>query len=362
MTDHYYALILAGGGGTRLWPMSRRDRPKQMLALVDEQHSMFNISVQRLSPLFPAERIYIVTGEKYATGLQQDCPEIPEENFILEPSARNNAAAVALALSVIYKRDPQATVVLLTADHHIRKQDEFRDVLAKAHDIAQDGFIVTLGIEPGFPSTGFGYIRQGESIGTWGGHTAYVARQFTEKPDLETATQFLLSGEYSWNSGMFIWRVDTAMIEFERQQPEMYALMQQLSQVTDTPEYKPLLNRIWEQMPETSIDFAIMEDAAKMAVIPVEIGWSDVGSWASLFDVLELDDAGNHFRGDPSKQIILDTRNTLIYSDRMIVTIGVEDIIVVETDDVIMVCHKDRAQDVKRVVNQLRSEERHDYL
>ncbi len=361
MTDHYYALILAGGGGTRLWPMSRRDRPKQMLSLVEE-HSMFRISVERLSPLFPVDRIYIVTGERYAEGLQSDCPEIPKKNFILEPSARNNAAAVALALSVIQKRDPDATVVLLTADHHIRKKDDFRDVLEKAHDIAQDDAIVTLGISPTFPSTGFGYIRQGDELGTWGAHTAYVARQFTEKPDLETATQFLLSGEYSWNSGMFVWRVDTAMIEFERQQPDMYALMTQIRDATDTDSYAGVLSNVWEKMPETSIDFAIMEDAEKMAVIPVEIGWSDVGSWASLFEVLELDKHGNYFRGEAKNQIILDTKDTLVYSDRMIVTIGVQDVIVVDADDVIMVMHKDRAQDVKRVVNQLRSEERDDYL
>lgn len=361
MTDHYYALILAGGGGTRLWPMSRRDRPKQMLSLVEE-HSMFRISVERLSPLFPVERIYIVTGERYAEGLQQDCPQIPAENFILEPSARNNAAAVALALSVIQKRDPEATVVLLTADHHIRKKDDFRTVLAKAHDVAQDGSIVTLGISPTFPSTGFGYIRQGDELGQWDAYTAYVARQFTEKPDLETATQFVLSGEYSWNSGMFVWRVRTAMAEFERQQPVMYKLMQQIHDATDTPQYQTVLSNVWEAMPETSIDFAIMEDAKKMAVIPVDIGWSDVGSWASLFEVLELDENGNYFRGDTHNQIILDTKDTLVYSDRMIVTIGVENVIVVDAEDVIMVCHKDRAQDVKRVVTQLRAQERHDYL
>ncbi|NJL56312.1 NTP transferase domain-containing protein [bacterium] len=210
MTEHYYALIMAGGGGTRLWPMSRRDKPKQMLSLVEE-HSMFRISVERFSPAFPPERIYVVTGQAYVAGLQADCPEIPAQNFVVEPSARNTAPAAGLAIATIQRRDPQATVVLLTADHHIGKKDVFRDVLAAAHDIAQDGYIVTLGISPAYPSTGFGYIRQGERLLEQRGFTAHIAREFTEKPNLPTATQFLASGEYTWNSGMFVWKADVAM-------------------------------------------------------------------------------------------------------------------------------------------------------
>lgn len=361
MTDHYYALIMAGGGGTRLWPMSRRDRPKQMLSLVEEQ-SMFRISVERLAPLFPPERIYVVTGERYVEGLQADCPEIPAQNFVVEPNARNTAPAAGLAIATIQQRDPQATVVLLTADHHIGKKDAFRDVLATAHDIAQDGYIVTLGISPSYPSTGFGYIRQGEPHAQQNGFTAHVALEFTEKPSLETATQFLASGEYTWNSGMFVWKADVAMGEFARQQPDMHTLLTRIKAAVDTPDYAAVLAETWESIPEDSIDFAIMEGAEKMAVIPVDIGWSDVGSWASLFEVVELDADGNHFRNPADKRIVIDTQDTLVYTNRMAVTIGVKDLILVDTGDVIMVVHKDHAQDVKEVVNRLKAEKRHDYL
>lgn len=360
--DHYYAMIMAGGGGTRLWPLSRQNTPKQILPLVEE-HSLFRTSVLRLAPLFPPEQIYVVAGDNIVDSLQAEAPEIPKENFIIEPYGRDSAPAAALGIAVIQKRDPKATIAILTADHHIAKKETFRNVLKVSAEIAQKGHIVTLGISPTFPATGFGYIRQGEKLEQIGEHTAYVSLGFTEKPDVIRATRFLATGEYTWNSGMFIWTAEMAMSEFERQRPQMYKLMRSLQTTVDTPAFNVKLNEIWEEMPKISIDFAIMEGARHMAVIPVDIGWSDVGSWASLFDVLEQDKFGNCSKGAPAdSRIALDTRDTLVYSQRLTVTIGVRDMIIVDTPDALLICHRDRAQDVRDVVNYLRANKNDDYL
>jgi mannose-1-phosphate guanylyltransferase len=361
MMKNYYALILAGGGGTRLWPMSRQSKPKQMLPLIGA-HSMFRTAVLRLDPLFTPDRIYVSTAHDYVESLRAEAPSIPEENFVVEPSARNNAAAVGLALSVIQKRDPNAVVAMLTADHHIGKIEVFRAVLEAAYQIAVDKQIVTLGISPAFPSTGFGYIQQGAKSGQTLGFDYYVAARFHEKPDVVRATQFVASGQYSWNSGMFIWHIDKAMSEFERQQPAMHELLRTLQLTVDTDQFSATLNNIWEQMPRISIDYAIMEGAKDMTVIPVDIGWSDVGTWSSLYEVLEQDKFGNCGKNGGEKRIVLDAHNSLVFTDKLTVAIGVENIVVVETDDVLMICHKDRAQDVKEIVDYLRANGMTDYL
>ncbi len=359
--EHFYAVILAGGGGTRLWPMSRAELPKQLLALV-EDNSMFRVSVERLAPLFSPEQIYVVTGRKFADAMCADAPEIPRENVICEPYGRNTAAAAALAATVIYQRDPQATIALLTADHHIADKDKFRRVLEAAYQLAQDDYIVTLGISPSLPSTGFGYIRRGELIAEINGFDAYRSRGFTEKPDTRRAKQFIRSGEYSWNAGMFIWKAERALSEFERYQPELAAKMGELQPVVDTPEYDAKLDEVWETVPAAPIDTAVMEKAERIAVIPVDIGWSDVGSWDALFDVLDLDTDGNGFKGSSSDRLIIDTKNTLVYSDKLAVTIGVEDLVIVDTEDVLMVCKRERTQDVKKVVDMLRDMKHETYL
>ncbi len=352
--QHYYALILAGGGGTRLWPMSRKDTPKQMLPLITEA-SLFQTSVERLAPLFFPENIFIVTGQNHVDNLRDSTPHIPAANFIVEPYGRDNAAATALGLAIIEKHDPEAVVAILTADHHIAREDTFRDVLVAAYEIASQGSIVTLGISPSFPATGYGYIQQGRRVGQISNFVYHEATRFTEKPDVVRATQFIASKHYSWNSGMFIWRVETALAEFERQQPTMHTLIRDVQEAVGTPEYAARLVAAWDQMPKKSIDYAIMEGAKNMIVIPIDIGWSDVGSWASLFDVLPQDGFGNCSKGKSAEnRVILDTRDTLVVSDRLTVTIGVENLVVVETEDVLLICHKERTQDIKKIVDYLR--------
>ena len=360
--DRFYALIAAGGQGTRLWPMSRAKLPKQMLPLIDD-HSMFHTSIKRIGGLFSPENTFVVTGRDYADELQAEVPHIPRRNFILEPHAKNTAPALALALAHIQARDPEATVAILTADHHIADRDRFCHVLEVAYQVAQDGRIVTLGISPSHPATGYGYIEQGPVIDEIDGFKVYQSARFTEKPDIVRATQFLASGQYSWNSGMFIWKVSAAMRDLERYQPAMYAMCSYLQSAADSPDYREKLNDIWETMPNLSIDFAIMEKADNIAVIPTDIGWSDVGSWSSLYHILPQDNFGNCIKGAATdNRVILDTRDTLVYSDRLTVAIGVEGIVVVDTDDVLLICHKDRTQDVKQVVNYLKENGSEEYL
>jgi len=361
MYDNFYAVILAGGGGTRLWPMSRKSSPKQLLPLIDDR-TLFKMSVERLAPLFPLERVFVVTGPDYVDKMRQETPEIPVENYIIEPYGRDSAPATALAIAVIHKRDPDAVIALLASDHFIEKEKSFIDILKNAYDFAQNEYIVTLGIAPSFPATGFGYIRQGDLIEKHNGYECYSSLGFTEKPDVVLATEFLASGQYSWNSGMFIWKTERAIAEFERQQPEIYSLLEELNPTIDSPGFHATLLSVWEKMPKTSIDFGIMENAEKMAVIPIEIGWNDVGSWGSLYDVVKRDKFGNAFRGEGADHVVLDTKDTLVFSNRMAVTIGIDDIIIVDTDDVILVCHKDRSQEVKAVVNHLKATKKLEYL
>lgn len=360
-TSHYYAMIMAGGGGTRLWPMSRSTTPKQLLPLV-ENESMFRVSVERLAPLFPRERIYVVAGEALADALRAEVPYIPAENFIIEPYGKDNGPAAALGLTVIHSRDPQATVAYLASDHHISDGAGFRNVLLAAYELAQQGYIATLGISPSYPSTGFGYIRRGTEIDSFQGVRAYESRGFTEKPALERAIQFVQSGEYSWNSGMFIWRAEQALTEFARQRPDMHAQFRALAPTIDTSQYPEAVRQTWDAVERISIDYAVMEGAERVAVLPVDIGWSDIGSWGALFDVVALDEAGNGIRGQGQSHIGIDTSNTLIYADKLVVTVGVSELVVVDTEDALLICHKDRTQDVKNIVAELKANHLEKYL
>ena len=353
--DHFYALIMAGGGGTRLWPLSRRDKPKQVLPLTEER-TLFQVTVERLHDLFQPDQIFVVAGPELSQLLRENTPYIPIENFIVEPSARDSGPAAGLGTSTIMQRDPEAVIAVLSADHHIANEHRFIEALRCAYDYATAGHIVTLGITPSFAATGFGYIQRGEPISACGEFTAYVSQRFTEKPDEATALAFVNSGMYSWNAGIFIWKAKQALAEFERQQPEMHSL---LKQIAASPDQLPAL---WDQMKKLSLDYAIMEGAANVAIIPVDIGWSDVGTWAALFEVLTVDENGNAQRGNFDGHIQIDTHSTLIVSDRMVVTIGVDNLVIVDTDDVILVCHTDRAQDVRNVVQQLRESGREKHL
>ncbi len=354
MFDHYYAVIMAGGGGTRLWPLSRKAKPKQMLRLLDER-SLFQTAIDRLDGIFPPERILVVTVEDQASELLEQCPAIPEENFLLEPMPRGTASVVGLAAIVLQKRDPEAVMAILTSDHIIGNEEGFRHLLLSAYEVAQEGHLVTLGIKPTFPATGYGYIHRGNKLGLFRGLEVYEAIRFIEKPDQDRARVMLAEGDYAWNSGMFVWRVDKILGEFETQIPALFTSLSEIDSALGTSRESETIYDQWSHIEPETIDYGIMEGANKVAVIPAEgLDWSDVGSWDSLFDVIKGDQEGNIVMG--GKHIGLETSNSLVYvtqEHRLIVTIGVEDLVVVDTGDVLLVCHKEQAQEVRKIVNQL---------
>ena len=363
MTEHTYAVIMAGGGGTRLWPVSRKESPKQLLPLLGKE-TLFQSTIARLQGLFPVERILVVTVEEQAKVMQEQVPSIPRENYLIEPAPRGTASVVALAAAVLKKRDPRSIMAIQTADHHIRNQDLFHYLLKTAFDVAEKEYLVTLGITPTFPSTGYGYIQQGKPLDGDHKYPVYQVKRFKEKPDEATAQQLLRSGDHSWNSGMFVWRTDTILAEVKKQMPELYKAVDEIASAWNTDQKDEVIQKLWYDLRIETIDYGIMEKADHVAVMPAGgLGWSDVGSWDSLFEVLLPDMNGNVVAN--AQHLGVDTNNTLVYSvdsQRLIVTIGMDNIVVVDAGDVLMVCRTDQAQKVKNVVEHLKKHNQEKYL
>ena len=355
--NNYYAVIMAGGEGSRLWPLSRQARPKQMVALGTDR-TLFQMAADRLRQIIPSERTFVVTVAAQAENLQEQCPDIPGQNYLLEPMPRGTASVVGLAAAVLRKRDPQAVMAIVTADHLIQNETCFQHLLEDAYTLAQDGYLVTLGIRPTFPATGYGYIQRGEQLGGYD-FLGYQVKQFKEKPDEETARSFLATGDHDWNSGMFIWRVDRIWEEFQRLMPELADRLSTISAAWDMPEQSETLNTLWPTLKPQTIDYGIMENADRVVVLPaVDLGWNDVGSWESLFEVFEPDADGNIILN--AEHLGIDTSDSLVVSDhtqRLIVTLGLNDLIVVDTQDAVLVCSRQDAQKVKEVVNLLKKKE-----
>jgi mannose-1-phosphate guanylyltransferase len=346
----YYAVIMAGGSGTRLWPLSRQHRPKQALTLVGNK-TMFQYAVERIRPIFPVERILVITRGEYASVLSTQVPDLPPENFILEPEGRGTAPAIGLAAIYLQQRDPDATMAILTADHFITETEQFCRVLSTAEQIAADGTLVTLGIPPSSASTGFGYIQHGSALGEKNGFRFYTVQRFVEKPDLMAAQKMVASGTVSWNSGMFICQVERMMREFECQMTDLYARLMEIKNTLGQPGYRATLENNWPLIAKQTIDYGIMESARRVVVIPVEIGWTDIGSWGSLFELLPADTNGNVMVGH---HLDIDTKGTLVFGgNRLVATLGVSNLIIVETDDAVLVCSRAHEQAVKVVVEQL---------
>ncbi len=354
---------MAGGGGTRLWPLSRQARPKQMLPLIEDR-TLFQTAVQRLSGLFPPERIVVVTSKGQSEELRKQSPELPASNFLIEPEPRGTAAAIGLVAAHLQTKHPGAIMVILTADHYIGNEVEFHRHLESAVELANEGKLVTLGIEPSYPATLYGYIQQGRPLGKRGDYETFEVKRFKEKPSKEEAERMIAGGDHTWNSGMFIWKAQRIWEEFELQMPDLHAALVKIQKVWGTLELGEVLGYEWPRIAAQTIDYGVMENARDVAVIPAkDMDWNDVGSWNSLFDVLELDDSGNLIIGE--KYLGIDSRNSLVHSNgqgRMIVTVGVSDLVVVDTGDVLLICSKESSQDLRKVIARLKENGLENYL
>jgi mannose-1-phosphate guanylyltransferase len=348
-----YVAILAGGSGTRLWPLSRSRRPKQLLPLIGDR-SLIQATVDRVAALVPHECILVITEASHADDLRAQLPELPTENIVVEPMRRGTAAAVGLAATVIARRDSAASMASLHSDHAVAAPDDFRRALAAGFEVAEsDDWLVTLGIKPSSPHTGMGYIEVGPPIGDFGGRTAHRALRFVEKPDVDKARQFVAQG-YLWNPGYFLWQVPVILDAFARLLPAMRGPLSEVGAALGTPGEPSVLRAAYERMPTETIDFGIMERADKVATIPSDFGWTDIGSWRELLEMAPKDADGNVIRGD---HLGIDTRRTLVYgADRPVFTVGVEDLVIVDAGDALLICRPGQAERVKELVELLQAD------
>ncbi len=355
-----FALILAGGTGTRLWPKSRKNRPKQLLDIV-AKNTMLQETFMRVRPILEPHQIFVVTNRTYAPTIKAQLPLVPGRNIITEPVGKGTAPCIGLSVLYMRRVKPDEVMASLHADHVIENAEEFRRALLAAAKVAEEGYLVTLGIKPSCPETGYGYICQGEFWKEVDGFPVYRVQSFTEKPDYETACSFLAHGGYYWNSGIFVWKLSTIMEEFREHLPRLYSQLLRIDEAIGTEEEEEVLEEVWQEVESESIDQGIMEKSSRVMVIPVDIGWSDVGNWATLADILPKDEENNVIVG--GAHIGIDTTGSLLYSTkRLIATVGLKDMIVVDTDDVILVCPKSRAQDVKKLVEKLKGKNMDEYL
>ena len=352
-----FALILAGGTGTRLWPSSRTALPKQLLDLGNGQ-TMMQATVERIRPIIELDHVFVATNQAYGQIIQTQIPALLPQNIIAEPSGKSTAPCIGLAAVHMNRLDPEAIMASLHADHFIADEEGFRQALLAAEEVAREGYLVTLGVTPNSPETGYGYVKRATEIGRYNNYLVYEVERFLEKPDLATAQRFLASGEYYWNSGIFIWQLSTLLEAFETCMPQF---RQQLDQIAAAIETGQPIESIWAKIMPESIDVGIMERAKKVAVVPFDVGWNDVGSWAAIHEINPVDEAGNVVLG--AEHIGFGTQGSLIQGkDRLIATVGLDNVVIIDSDDALLVCAKDQAQDVKKIVDWLKEKKRSDLL
>ena len=352
-----YGVIMAGGGGTRFWPLSRQEEPKQLLNLSGND-LMINETIDRIATIADKKDIFVVTNVTQVPKMKAvTAGRLSEDHILAEPSARNTSACIGYAAMEIVKKYGDGIMCISPADHFIKNTEEFGRVLNEAIKVAeQEDKLITVGIQPTYPATGYGYIKFDKSEMS----VAKKVVEFKEKPDLETAKAYVSSGEYAWNSGMFIWKASTILKKFEELLPDVYACIEKIGEAMNTPEEAQVIADIYPTIPSISVDYGIMEKSSDVLVISGDFGWNDVGSWENMDVIYDEDENGNIFVGN---QINIDTKNTISYAKkRLITTVGVENLIIVETEDAILVCDKSRAQDVKLIVDELKASGQKEYL
>ncbi len=352
-----YGVVMAGGSGTRFWPLSRAARPKQLLPLGGGEESLLRATLLRMAPVVPPERVYIVTSAALAAQIRADVPEVPAENILAEPVGRNTAPCVGWAASVIARKDPTARVAVLPADHHIGDEAAFQGVLSAALDACGDGDMVTVGIRPTRAETGYGYMELGEELAPG----VHRARRFVEKPDEDRAQQFLASGRFLWNSGMFFFRADVLLAAVRQHLPGLSEVLVQYDEAATRGAEAELVEHTYGALPDVSIDHGVMEKASRVAIIPGDFGWSDVGSWTTAWELAERDGEDNALFGEV---IAVDSHGTYVRAPKgkVVAVVGLEDIVVVDTEDALLVMPRQRAQDVRAVVNALKNQKKTTHL
>jgi mannose-1-phosphate guanylyltransferase len=347
-----YAVIPAGGSGTRLWPASRSARPKFLLPFPGPR-SMLQSTLDRLEGLVEPADTFILTGRQHAVPVSRQLPDVPQENIVVEPAARGSGPAIGFGAMLVAMRDPDAIMGSFAADHFIADEAMFRQAVQSAAEVARAGYLVTIGIQPSRPETGYGYIRQGAELGEHNGLPAYVVEEFREKPELETATRYVESGQYLWNASIFVWQARTLIEAMQELIPDVYACLESIAAEWETDRRDAVLEQHWPELRDVTIDHGIMEHASRVAVVPADCGWTDLGDWNSLGEVLASSDEDN--LSVQTRHIAEDTHDTLVFgNNRTVATLGVENLVIVDTDDVILVCDRARAQDVRRIVQRLK--------
>lgn len=355
-----YAVIMAGGSGTRFWPSSRSNSPKQFLSIVETQ-TMIQSTVKRLESIFKRENILVVGGANHQSILREQLPDFKPSQFILEPYGRNTAAAVALAAKILHKRDTDANILILPSDHIIRNTKRFTEIVNQGLNLANEyRALLTIGLKPTRPETGYGYIQVDDDKEIEGYPDAFQVKTFAEKPNIETAQRFIASGDFLWNSGMFLWRADVILDEIQACIPDLGFEMNNLENSIDTPSFEAALNDAYSRIPNISIDYGVMEKSKTVYVLKADLGWSDVGSWDEVVSLTDKDSDNNSFSGDV---VNIKSKNNFVKSkEKLIALVGVEDLIVVETDDSILICKKGESQNVKYVVEELKKNDKMKYL
>lgn len=363
--DHLYVVILCGGGGTRLWPLSRNKTPKQFIELVGSE-TLFTKTLNRAKKLVSADHVYIMTNKNYLSDVSTSAQDVPVANIITEPEKKNTALAMGVIAGIIHARDPQATIINLASDQLITNDEVFvRSMMAAAEFASHGEFFVTVGIVPTFAHTGLGYIQAGDKIAEEQSISILKVDGFREKPDQATAEGFLAAGHYYWNANLYTWSTKLILSEFERLAPDLFVHISEIMKASKSSDFEAILKQQYSDAREEQIDRAISEKTDKLAVIAGNFGWTDIGSWNVVHDEVEKDESGNALisREEGADWFRIDTKNSLVSTGKkQIVTIGLDNVIIIDTEDAILISHKDRAQDVKKVVEQLKSDGKNDLL
>lgn len=360
MASRIYAVIMAGGRGTRFWPRSRTTMPKQVLNVVGD-NTMIQDTLYRLADIVPPENVYVVTSRALKEVIENQLPEVPKDQIVAEPRGRNTAPCIALAAGLIAKKDPDAIMLIMTSDHLVKNVDRFVEDLAFASSVADNmDKLVTFGIRPEKPETGFGYIQVGAELTRDAHGSANNVLRFVEKPDEETAERFFKSGDYLINSGMFAWKLSTIVEEFQKHLPDLAEGLAEIRNAAGTPDEQAVIEKVFPTMTAISIDYGILEQSSRVVVVPAGFDWNDLGSWSAAYDVRDKNEEGNVIIGNC---VTLDAKSCYLRSeDKLVAVLGVEDMVVVETKDAILVCKRGSGQHVGKLVDIIKEKGLDQYL